>query len=84
MGDETDHQSVRRRLSEEDEKMSKGDHAPVNVMSAESSVVSQGGSVSPAPKEWVKFEEDGAGASASSTPEKESNNKSSKVKQNFQ
>lgn len=81
MGDETDHQSV-RQLSQ-DEKMSTADHAQVAAMSNPTNTTTSG-SVSPPPKEWVKFEDEGgASTSEKSTPEKgstnNSNNKSSQV-----
>lgn len=73
MGDETDHQSVRRRLSQDADERDKpeGDHAQVVMKQQQQS---DRGSTSTPPKEWVKFEEEGNAESHS--PE---NNKSSKV-----
>lgn len=72
MGDETDHQSV-RQLSQ-DEKIDTADHAQVAAMSNKPN---SSGSVSPPPKEWVKFEDEGgASTSEKSTPEKGSTNNS--------
>lgn len=55
MGDETDHQSVQRRLSED---KSIGDHTPMQKHDDEST----SGAAVP-PKEWVKFDEEGSSAS---------------------
>lgn len=70
MGDETDHQSVRRLSQDGDEKV-EGDHAQV-MKQQQQQQHSDRASTSTPPKEWVKFEEEGNAES----PE---NNKSSKV-----
>lgn len=85
MGDETDHQSV-RRLSQDGKiatTVIEGDHAQVVAMSESKDGNKGGGSSSGSPqppKEWVKFEEDAAKDNKSLSPGK-SNNKSSQVSQ---
>lgn len=78
MGDETDHQSV-RRLTEEEKITKAGDHAQV-VMSqgGDGGGGSSGSSPQPA-KEWVKFDEEGGTAAGTKEMGSSDKNKSSKV-----